>query len=61
MRAHRGNIAGRAGRWSAGHPWRAIGIWLILVAFAFVIGHMFETKTLPDTEIAPGEAAQAQQ
>ena len=60
MQAHRGNIAGRAGRWSAGHPWRAIGIWLILVAFAVVIGHMFDTRTLPDSEIAPGEAAKAQ-
>ncbi len=27
-----GGIAGRAGRWSAAHPWRAILSWLALVA-----------------------------
>ena len=32
------NLAARAGRWSAAHPWKAIGTWLVFVIAAVMIG-----------------------
>jgi RND superfamily putative drug exporter len=54
------NVAGRAGRWSAMHPWRAIGIWLLFVAVAFAAGRTVSTNKLADNEVGSGPALKAQ-
>ena len=51
---------GRAGRCSARHPWRALTIWITLVAASVVIGAAAGTRTLPDGESARGNAVMYQ-
>ena len=51
---------GRAGRCSARHPWRALTIWITLVAASVVIGAAAGTRTLPDGESARGNAVMDQ-
>ncbi len=55
-----GGIAGRAGRWSAAHPWRAILSWLALVAVATLLGTAVGTRQLTTAEGLVGESATAQ-
>ena len=50
------NIAARAGRWSARHPWKAIGTWLVFVIAAVMIGGAVGTQTLSDEEYGVGES-----
>ncbi len=50
------NIAGRAGRWSALHPWTAIALWLAFVAVAVALGRSVEMQKLDDIEIGSGES-----
>ena len=52
-------IAGKAGRWSARHPWTAITLWIAFVAFAVVIGSAVGTKQLTESESASGESGVA--
>jgi RND superfamily putative drug exporter len=52
-------IAGKAGRWSARHPWTAISLWVAFVALAVVIGSAVGTKQLTETESASGESGVA--
>ncbi|WP_371404352.1 MMPL family transporter [Kribbella sp. NBC_00662] len=40
----RGQITVRAARWSATHPWRAIGMWVVVVAACFALGSITGTK-----------------
>ena len=44
----RGQITVRAARWSATHPWRAIGMWLVVVAACFALGSVTGTKKSTD-------------
>lgn len=53
------NLTGRAGRWSATHPWRAIGIWLAFVVIAVVAGGMVGTVKLQDADMNVRESARA--
>jgi RND superfamily putative drug exporter len=53
------NLAARAGRWSARHPWRAIGTWLVFVIAAVMIGGTVGTQTLSDEEYGVGESGAA--
>ena len=55
-----GGIAGRAGQWSAAHPWRAIVLWLALVVAATLAGTAVGTQQLTTAEQLVGESAQAQ-
>src|SRR3954447_10806097 len=52
-------IAGKAGRWSARHPWTAISLWVAFVAAAIIIGSAVGTKQLTETESASGESGVA--
>jgi len=40
----RGQLTVRMARWSATHPWRAIGMWIVVVAACFALGSMTGTK-----------------
>jgi RND superfamily putative drug exporter len=57
----KGNLAERAGRWSAAHWKTATAVWIAFVAIAIALGSIAGTKKLTDTEQADGEAARAQQ
>src|SRR4051812_23107182 len=52
-------IAGKAGRWSARHPWTAISLWVAFVAAAIIIGSAVGTKQLTEAESASGESGVA--
>ena len=52
-------IAARAGRWSAEHRFKAIGLWLVFVALAVFAGGAVETENLSDEEYGVGESQQA--
>lgn len=49
----------RIARWSATHPWRAVGAWLLFVAACLVAGNVAGTRT--QSQAAPGESGRAQQ
>jgi uncharacterized membrane protein YdfJ with MMPL/SSD domain len=53
------NLAGRAGRWSAGHWKRAFFGWLVFVALATAAGSLTGHIQMKDSEFASGEAATA--
>ena len=53
------NLAARAGRWSARHPWKAIITWFAFVIAAVVIGGSIGTQTLTDEEYGVGESGAA--
>jgi uncharacterized membrane protein YdfJ with MMPL/SSD domain len=55
------NLTGRTGRWSAEHPWRAIGIWLAFVVIAVIAGGAAGTMKLHDGDQNVGESARATQ
>jgi RND superfamily putative drug exporter len=54
-----GNLAARAGRWSARHRRTAILGWLAFVVLAVVLGGSFGTKTLDDDRDGVGESGRA--
>ena len=56
----RGNLAARAGRWSAAHWKTATFAWIAFVIVAVAIGRVAGTVKLSDAESATGEAARAQ-
>jgi uncharacterized membrane protein YdfJ with MMPL/SSD domain len=56
----RTNLAGRAGRWSAGHWKIAFFGWLVFVAVAVFIGTAVGTNELLDSNAGDGEAGRAQ-
>src|SRR5262245_54180922 len=49
----------RAARWSATHPWRAIGLWIVFVAVCFAAGGWVGTKEATDADTAIGESGRA--
>jgi uncharacterized membrane protein YdfJ with MMPL/SSD domain len=53
------NLAARAGRWSARHPWKAIVTWFVFVIAAVMIGGSVGTQTLTDEEYGVGESGAA--
>ncbi|HET6296900.1 MAG TPA: MMPL family transporter [Kribbella sp.] len=54
----RGQLTVRAARWSATHPWRAIGMWVMVVVACFALGSMTGTKE-SDNEGDIGEVTRA--
>ena len=52
-------ITGKAGRWSARHPWTAITLWVAFVAAAVVIGGAVGTKKLSEADSGSGESGVA--
>jgi RND superfamily putative drug exporter len=57
-----GIIAGiplRAARWSATHPWRAIGAWFAFVAIAVSLAALISTKQTTDADYRLGESGRA--
>jgi RND superfamily putative drug exporter len=49
----------RVARWSATHPWRAIGLWVVFVAVCFAAGGWVGTNDATDDDLAIGEAGRA--
>jgi RND superfamily putative drug exporter len=56
MRMH---LAQRSARWSATHPWRAIGLWLLLVATAAALAAAVPTRSVTDSDYWDGESGRA--
>ncbi|HSC51223.1 MAG TPA: MMPL family transporter, partial [Gaiellaceae bacterium] len=56
----RANLAGRAGRWSAGHWKTAFFGWLMFVAVAVFLGNAVGTNKLLDSNAGDGESGRAQ-
>jgi RND superfamily putative drug exporter len=56
MRTH---LAQRSARWSATHPWRAIGLWLLLVAVAVGLAAAVPTRSVTDSDYWTGESGRA--
>ena len=54
------NLATHLGRWSAHHPWRAIGAWIAFVVCALVVGSAVGTRKLSDADQAVGDSARAE-
>ncbi len=50
----------RAARWSATHPWRAIGAWTLLVAVAVSLAAMVPTQEAEDADYRIGESGRAE-
>jgi putative drug exporter of the RND superfamily len=49
----------RAARWSAEHPWRAIGAWAVLVAVAVGLAMAVPTQQTVDADYRQGESGRA--
>ncbi|HEX2133730.1 MAG TPA: MMPL family transporter [Actinophytocola sp.] len=49
----------RVARWSATHPWRAIGLWVVFVAVCFAAGSWVGTNEATDQDLAVGESGRA--
>ncbi|HEY2073180.1 MAG TPA: hypothetical protein VGG88_06370, partial [Gaiellaceae bacterium] len=56
-----GNLAARAGRWSAAHWKTATFGWLAFVVAAVAVGSFVGTKKLTDSENGNGESTRAEQ
>ena len=54
-------LTGTAGRWSAAHPWLAIGVWLGCVLVLVFTGRMVGTHQLSQADQSSGQAGQAEQ
>jgi RND superfamily putative drug exporter len=55
----RDGLAVRVARWSATHRWTVIGLWVLAVALAVVIGGAAGTKTLTGAQSGSGESGRA--
>ena len=49
----------KAARWSATHPWRAIGAWFAFVAIAVSLAALVPTKETTDADYRLGESGRA--
>jgi RND superfamily putative drug exporter len=49
----------RVARWSATHPWRAMGLWIAFVALCFAVGNMVGLNEADDNGGDIGEASRA--
>ncbi|WP_431893957.1 MMPL family transporter [Nonomuraea sp. bgisy101] len=50
----------RAAMWSATHPWRAIGCWLLFVALCLAVGSAVGTRNATSADYRVGEAGRAE-
>jgi putative drug exporter of the RND superfamily len=50
----------RIARWSAEHPWRAITLWIVLVAACLVAGNASGLRSVSDVDTLSGQAAHAE-
>ena len=50
----------RAARWSATHPWRAIGAWFLLVAVAVGLAMVVPSNEVKDSDYRVGESGRAE-
>ncbi len=51
--------AQRMGRWSAAHPWRAIGVWALLVVIAVGLGSAFSMRGTTGADYRVGQSGRA--
>ena len=51
----------RIARWSATHPWRAIGLWVVFVIACVAVGGTVGAKDISDAQSSSTEAARADQ
>jgi RND superfamily putative drug exporter len=58
MKTHT-NFTARLGRWSANHPWRSIGAWLLLVMVAVFAGRAIGTAKLGQSDVGTGSSGKA--
>ncbi|MCB1300949.1 MAG: hypothetical protein KDB28_06750, partial [Tetrasphaera sp.] len=49
----------RTARWSATHPWRAIGAWFAFVALAVALAMLVPTRSTTDTDYGIGDSGRA--
>ncbi|MGV9897597.1 hypothetical protein ACWDVV_25720, partial [Streptomyces tendae] len=49
----------RIARWSATHPWSAIGLWVVFVAACLVLGGAAGTNSISDEESGVRESGRA--
>ena len=54
-----GTLTVRVARWSATHPWRAIGAWFALVAIAVALSSLVPGRILSDDSFRVGESGRA--
>ena len=52
-------ITVRVARWSATHPWRALGLWLGLIVVAMVLSGAVAPRTATATDMAAGSSQRA--
>src|SRR5262245_5209602 len=57
----RRSVTVRVARWSATHPWRAIGLWLLLVVVAVGAVSVIPTQKMSDSDEWIGESGRASQ
>jgi RND superfamily putative drug exporter len=55
----RTNLTGKLGSWSAEHPWRAIGLWLLLIVVAVFAGKAIGTSKLDMSAGGNGQSGKA--
>lgn len=53
-------LPARAARWSATHPWRAIGAWLLLVVVAVGLAATVPTKEVAESDYRVGDSGRAE-
>jgi RND superfamily putative drug exporter len=58
MKTHT-NLTAKLGRWSAAHPWRSIGVWLLLVITAVMAGRAIGTTKLGPSDVGSGSSGRA--
>ena len=51
--------AQRLGRWSAAHPWRAVGVWALMVVIAVGLGSAMSTHRTTDADYRVGQSGRA--
>jgi RND superfamily putative drug exporter len=56
----RNNLTGKLGSWSAEHPWRSIGLWLLLVVVAMFAGSAVGTAKLSMSDAGNGSSGKAE-
>ncbi|NHA00957.1 hypothetical protein G5V59_16440 [Nocardioides sp. W3-2-3] len=58
--SHLSALPTRAARWSATHPWRAIGAWLLLVVVAVGLAAAVPTQQVSDADYRTGDSGRAE-
>lgn len=58
-RMNRTPLTARAARWSATHPWKALGMWMLFVATAVVLSGLVTTQEADNQEAGSGPSRRA--